>query len=118
MAQIGKLADGHINHMVNTREIYRTLGVDVTRDYEVEDIIALGDKMPAAQVDEVFARVKATSKISRVSEEKVRDSVKMYLAIQKVGKRKQLQSCSIFLLAKTYAFKRDGRMPYKFAFKQ
>jgi L-fucose isomerase-like protein len=86
VAQIGKLADGHINHMVNTREIYRTLGVDVTRDYEVEDIIALGDKMPAAEVDKVLDRVKASSKISRVSEEKVRDSVKMYLAIQKVAK--------------------------------
>ncbi len=84
VAQIGKLADGHINHMANPREVYRTLGVDITRDYEVEDIIALGDSMPADKINKVFDRIKATSKISRVSEEKVRDSVKMYLAIKQV----------------------------------
>ncbi len=84
VAQIGKLADGHINHMANTREIYRYLGVDVTRDYEVEDIIALGDKIPAAQVDKVFKAVTQAARISRVSEDKVRDSVKMYLAIKQV----------------------------------
>ncbi len=86
VAQIGKLADGHINHMVDPREIYRTLGVDVSRDYEIEDIIALGDKIPSAEIDKVFDRVKATSKIRRVSEEKVRDSVKMYLAIKKIAR--------------------------------
>ncbi len=84
VAQIGKLADGHINHMANTREIYRYLGVDVTRDYEVEDIIALGEKIPAAQVDKVFKAVTQAASISRVSEDKVRDSVKMYLAIKQV----------------------------------
>jgi len=32
VAQIGKLANGHINHIVNTREIYKNLGVDVLKD--------------------------------------------------------------------------------------
>ncbi|MCL5069431.1 MAG: hypothetical protein M1308_00800 [Actinobacteria bacterium] len=86
VAQIGKLADGHINHMANPRQIYQYLGVDVTRDYEVEDVIALGDKMPASEVDKVFKAVTQACKISRVSEQKVRDSVKMYLAIKKVCK--------------------------------
>ena len=85
VAQIGKLADGHINHMVNTREIYRSLGVDVSRDYEVEDIISLGEKMTDSDVEKVFSRVKSTSKISRVSEDKVCDSVKMYLAIKRIA---------------------------------
>ena len=84
VAQIGKLADGHINHMANPRAIYQYLGVDVTRDYEVEDIISLGDRMPGTEVEQVFSKIIKTSKISRVSEEKVRDSVKMYLAIKKI----------------------------------
>jgi len=84
VAQIGKLADGHINHMANPRAIYQYLGVDVTRDYEVEDIISLGEKMAPKEVDKVFEAIKSTAKISRVSEEKVRDSVKMYLAIKKI----------------------------------
>ena len=41
VAQIGKLADGHINHYNDVRDIYRCVGVDVSRDYEVEDIIAM-----------------------------------------------------------------------------
>ena len=84
VAQIGKLADGHINHMANPRAIYQYLGVDVNRDYEVEYIIALGDKMPASEIEKVFKAVTSSAKISRVSEEKVRDSVKMYLAIKKI----------------------------------
>ena len=46
LAQIGKLADGHINHMVNVREIYKNLGIDISRDYEVEDIMELGEEIP------------------------------------------------------------------------
>ena len=84
VAQIGKLADGHINHMANPRAIYQYLGVDVTRDYEVEDIIALGDKITGKEVEKVFDKVISSTKISRVSKEKVRDSVKMYLAIKKI----------------------------------
>ena len=105
VAQIGKLADGHINHMANTREIYQYLGVDVTRDYEVEDIIALGDKIPAAEVDRVFVSVKKSAKISRVSEEKVRDSVKMYLAIKQICRQNNYSSVAFSCLPKLMPLK-------------
>lgn len=84
VAQIGKLADGHINHSVDPREIYKFLKVDLIRDYEVEDIIALGEKIPESEVESIFSRVCKTSRISRVSIEKVRYSVKMYLAIKQI----------------------------------
>jgi L-fucose isomerase-like protein len=85
VAQIGKLADGHINHMVNVREIYKNLGVDVSRDYEVEDIIAMSEKIPPKEFENELRKVKSSCKISRVSEDKIADSVRMYLAIKKIS---------------------------------
>jgi L-fucose isomerase-like protein len=86
VAQIGKLADGHINHMVDVREIYKNLGVDVSRDYEVEDIIALGNDVAGKDINRELDRIKSVCRISRVGVDKIIDSIKMYLAIKKICK--------------------------------
>ncbi len=84
VAQIGKLADGHINHYSDVRDIYRSLGVDVSRDYEVEDIIDRGEQVPENLVrKELNALYTSTSK-ERISDNKIVDSVKMYLAIRQI----------------------------------
>jgi len=94
VAQIGKLADGHINHMVNEREIYKNLGVDVLRDYEVEDILKLGEEVPADLIAQEMDNIKSC-KISRVSKDKVVDSIKMYLAIRKICKEEDYKAVAL-----------------------
>ncbi|MCX6347161.1 MAG: hypothetical protein NTZ89_04390, partial [Actinobacteria bacterium] len=84
VAQIGKLADGHINHMVDPKAIYKNLKVNVSRDYEVEDIMALGEKISFEEVESEYKKLMGTVKIGRASEEKIRYSVQMFLAINKV----------------------------------
>ncbi len=84
IGQIGKLADGHINHMAEPREVYKNLGIDVLRDYEVEDILAAAQKVSDTQAKKVLASV--SCKIEKVSEAKVLDSVKMYLATKEICK--------------------------------
>ncbi len=84
VAQIGKLADGHINHMVNTREIYKNLGVDVIRDYEVEDVWNLSERIPSELVNKKVNEILSKCKVQRVANEKIVESVKMYLAIKKI----------------------------------
>ena len=86
VAQIGKLADGHINHMVDTKAIYKNLKVNVSRDFEVEDIMALGEKISPAQVESEFKKLMGAVKIGKSAEEKIRYSVQMFLAIEKVVK--------------------------------
>jgi len=84
VAQIGKLADGHINHYNDVRDIYRWTGVDVTRDYEVEDIIAMGEKMPEKTVTDTLKKLDASTKSRRISRSKIEDSVRMFLSIKKI----------------------------------
>ncbi len=84
VAQIGKLADGHINHYNDVRDVYRWTGVDVTRDYEVEDIIAMGEKMPEKTVSAELEKLNTSVKSQRISRGKVEDSVRMFLAIKKI----------------------------------
>ena len=86
VAQIGKLADGHINHIIDPRAVYKNLKVNVSRDYEVEDIMALGEKIPRAEVESEYKKLIRTIKIGKASEEKIRYSVQMYLAINKIIK--------------------------------
>ena len=86
VAQIGKLADGHINHIVDPRAIYKNLKVNVSRDYEVEDIMALGEKFSSAEIESEYKKLIGAVKIGKASEEKIRYSVQMYLAINKIVK--------------------------------
>ncbi|MHB1276291.1 MAG: hypothetical protein ACYC0D_10420, partial [Candidatus Humimicrobiaceae bacterium] len=86
VAQIGKLADGHINHMVDPRVIYKNLKVNVSRDFEVEDIMALGEKISSAEVESEYKKLIGAVKIGKASEEKIKYSVQMFLAINKIVK--------------------------------
>ena len=84
VAQIGKLADGHINHMVDERQVYANLGIDVLRDYEVEDVLALSEELPESEVENEMRSVDRSCAIGKVSRDKVIDSVKIYLAVKKI----------------------------------
>ena len=84
VAQIGRLADGHINHYSDVRDIYRHLGVDVSRDYEIEDIIAMAEEMPEKQVREELKKIEQATTRERIGESKIEDSVRMYLSIKKI----------------------------------
>ena len=82
VAQIGKLADGHINHYNDVRDIYRSVGVDVSRDYEVEDIIAMAEEMPDDVVAEELERLNSQTTSKRIGKDKIELSVRMYCAIK------------------------------------
>ena len=84
VAQIGKLADGHINHAVDNRDIYRNLSVNVTRDYEIEDIIRLSEEVNGNLVSKEMEKLERVTTRSRVKEEKVTDAVKMFLAVKEI----------------------------------
>ena len=73
VAQIGKLADGHINHYNDFRDIYRSVGVDVSRDYEVEDIISMAEELE---------RLNSQTTSTRIGKDKIELSVRMYCAIR------------------------------------
>ncbi|MCK4923830.1 MAG: hypothetical protein KAS61_02580 [Spirochaetes bacterium] len=82
VAQIGKLADGHINHYNDVRDIYKCVGVDVSRDYEVEDIIAMGEEIPEDVVREELDRLGSQTTRGRIGSDKIELSVRMYRAIR------------------------------------
>jgi L-fucose isomerase-like protein len=82
VAQIGKLADGHINHYNDIRDIYTFTGVDVSRDYEVEDIIAMAEQLDNNAVAEELERLYAQTTQTRIGKDKIELSVRMYLAIK------------------------------------
>src|SRR5208337_4696559 len=85
VAQIGKLADGHINHTLDNRDVYARLGIDVNRDFEVEDVIALAEKMPDAEAAAELETIDRTCARQRIGNDKIRSSVKMALAVKKLS---------------------------------
>ncbi len=85
IAQIGKLADGHINHSVDNRDIYAKLGVDVSRDYEIEDIIKMAEKIPAAEVKAELDTLNETCRQNRIGADKVELAVRQYLAVKNLA---------------------------------
>jgi len=85
VAQIGKLADGHINHTLDVRDVSARLGVDVNRDFEVEDVMALAEKMPDAEAAAELERIDRTCARQRIGSDKIRFAVKMALAVKKLA---------------------------------
>ena len=84
VAQIGKLATGHFNHMINEREIYKNLGVDVLRDYEIEDIVELSEKIPEKEVEREMKSLKSSCAVKRIPEDKVFNSIRIYMGVKKI----------------------------------
>jgi hypothetical protein len=82
VAQIGKLADGHINHTVDNRAIFARLGIEVSRDFEVEDVMAIADKMPDREAaGDLEAVTRATTR-QRIGDDKILYSVKLARAVR------------------------------------
>ncbi|TFG59220.1 MAG: hypothetical protein E4H36_14220 [Spirochaetales bacterium] len=85
VAQIGKLADGHINHTVDYRNIYSKLGVDVVRDYEIEDIIAAGEKVSDSDIKHELDMLDECCRKERIGEDKIKDAVKMFTVVKRLA---------------------------------
>jgi hypothetical protein len=104
VAQIGKLADGHINHTVDNRDIYARLGVDVSRDFEIEDVIRLSLEVPEKLVQEELQRLAGATTRQRIGEDKILDSVKIFLAVKKICEENEYNavafSCQTKLMAR------------------
>jgi hypothetical protein len=85
VAQIGKLADGHINHSVDNRDIYAKLGVDVSRDYEIEDIIKMAEKIPEKEVRVELDNLNETCRKNRIGSDKIEMAVRQYIAVKNLA---------------------------------
>ena len=85
VAQIGKLADGHINHTVDNRDLFRHLGVDVSRDFEIEDVMALGEKIAESEVRAELATLDKLCRRQRIGADKVEYAVRLFLAVKKLS---------------------------------
>jgi L-fucose isomerase-like protein len=85
VAQIGKLADGHINHTLDNRDIYARLGIDVNRDFEVEDVMAIADTMPEAEAAKELEAIDKSCAKQRIGNDKIMYSVKLALAVRKLA---------------------------------
>ncbi|MBC8390918.1 MAG: hypothetical protein H8E13_23070 [Actinobacteria bacterium] len=105
VGQIGKIADGFRGMYYDEREIYKTLGINVVRGIEIEDVLAeaekVDEKLVKAEVDRIYS---ACSKI-RVDDIKIIDSVKLYLAIKKICKENNFKAVALSCLPKIRVLK-------------
>ena len=80
VAQIGRIAEGFRGMYYDAREIYKTLGVDVVQGIEIEDILAAADALDKGLVEAEAAKVCARCSKRGVSDARIIESVKVFLA--------------------------------------
>ena len=85
VAQIGKLMDGHINHTMDNRDLATHLGVEVNRDFEVEDVVAIADRMSDKEAAAELQRIDAAGAVHAMGEGKIRYAVKLGVAVRKLA---------------------------------
>ena len=84
VAQLGKIAEGFRNMYYDEREIFKTLGVDVVRDVEIEDVFYEAGKIDKTIVNnEVDKVLKQFSSVS-FPKEKIIETIKMFMAVKKI----------------------------------
>ena len=66
------------------RQIYKTLGIDVVRGIEIEDILAEADKIEENFIEKEVEKIYSTCAEIRVKDIKIIDSVKIYFATKKI----------------------------------
>ena len=84
VAQIGKVADGFRDMYYDERAVYRTLGVDVVRGIEIEDVLGAADAVDPALVETEAAKVRRHCAGIEVADAKIVESVKIYLAVKRL----------------------------------
>lgn len=84
IAQIGRIAEGFRNMYYDERDIYGTLGVDVVRDISIEEVLAKGQEIGSKEVETVFKRVYGSFAEVKFDKEKIKDTVRVYLAVKKM----------------------------------
>ena len=84
VAQIGRTAEGFRNMYYDEREIYKTLGIDIVKGVEIEDILSETEKLDEEKIKAEMDRI--YPKISRVeiNNKKIVDSVKIFMATKKI----------------------------------
>jgi L-fucose isomerase-like protein len=105
VAQIGRIAEGFRNMYYDGREIYKTLGVDIVRDIEIEDILSetekLDDKKIREEMDKIYPKI---SRIE-VDERKIVDSVKIFIATKKICEENNYKAVAFDCAAKLIKLK-------------
>lgn len=108
VGQIGKIADGFRNMYYDERAIYATLGVDVVRGIEIEDVLAEADRIDNRLVDEEVKRIKAEVVDIRCNEEKITASVKNYLATKMLCEKHRFKAVAFSCWPKLGALNLTG----------
>ncbi len=84
VAQIGRIAEGFRNMYYDEREIYKILGIDIVRGIEIEDVLSKAEKIEENIIQKEVNRIYSTCSKITVSNKKIIDSVKNFLAIKKI----------------------------------
>ncbi len=84
VAQLGKTGEGFRNMYYDEREIFRTLGIDVVREVEVEDVFYEAEKIDKLSVKKETEKILKQFSQINFSSEKITEAVKMFLATKKI----------------------------------
>ncbi|MEI7615222.1 MAG: hypothetical protein WCJ54_00805 [Actinomycetota bacterium] len=105
VAQIGKIADGFRGMYYDEMEIYKNLGVDVVRGVEIEDVMARGEKIDKKLVKEVMDKIYSNCAKITVTEDKILDSAKLYLATKEICEENNFKAVAFSCWPKLADFK-------------
>jgi len=105
VAQIGRIAEGFRNMYYDERQIYKTLGIDIVRDVEIEDILSETEKLDDANIKAEMNKI--YPKISRidVNNKKIVDSVKIFMATKIICNENKFKAVAFDCAAKLVKLK-------------
>ena len=106
IAQLGRIAEGFRNMYYDEREIYNILGIDVVREIEIEDVLDEEEKVDKKAVEIEFEKVFKSFKKISISEDKILESIKMFLATKKICEEKNFKAVAFDCAAKPVKLKR------------
>jgi hypothetical protein len=92
VGQVGQIAPGFRGMYYDERAIYAALGVDVVRGIEVEDVLAEAARVDEGLVRTEVGRIKSLCAAGRVSEDKIIESARIYLALRDLCQRNNLKA--------------------------
>lgn len=84
IAQLGRTGEGFRNMYYDEREIFKTLGVDVIRDVEIEDVFYEAEKIDKNIVNNEVDKVLKQFTSVCFPKEKIVEAIKIFLATKKI----------------------------------
>jgi len=92
---IGNISPGFKDMVFDERDICKKLGIDVIRDFEIDDLLNIADSVRDTEINEISEALIANAVKVDAAKESILKSARLYVALRRIAEDNQLKAVAL-----------------------